>query len=399
MRFSVRKLGIWALASVLVALTASEMTFRPAAGASPFVIDVMLPLTGSAAFSGKDMAEALGVFEQYANRNGGLRGQPIHFNILDDASSPQTAVSLANQIIAKHPAAFLGPALTGTCSAIVPLVADNGPVDYCFSPGINPKHGSFVYAANMTLNTADGSIIRFMRIKKWNRIAILVSTDASGQANEKAFDDVLALPENKGLTIVAKEHFSPTDVSVAAQAARIKTAQPDAILALAFGTPFGTVLRGFADAGLAVPVMTTGANYNPAQLAQYTSFMPPELYLTGYPYLVPNLITSKPLKAAIANFLAAFRAAHVKPSPGSATYVWDPASLVLAALRTIGPNATAAQVRDFIAKQTDFVGVNGRYDFSNDQHGLTDEAQVIVRWDPKAGDAVPVSKPGAGAIL
>jgi hypothetical protein len=44
----------------------------------------------------------------------------------------------------------------------------------------------------------------------------------------------------------------------------------------------------------------------------------------------------------------------------------------------------------------DFVGINGRYDFSSgNQHGLTAESQVIVRWDATRAAGIPVSRPGA----
>ena len=70
--------------------------------------------------------------------------------------------------------------------------------------------------------------------------------------------------------------------------------------------------------------------------------------------------------------------------------------MVIAALRKFGPNANPTQVRDYLLAIRNFVGINGRYDFSSgDQHGLTAESQVIVRWDPARGSGIPVSRPGA----
>jgi hypothetical protein len=46
--------------------------------------------------------------------------------------------------------------------------------------------------------------------------------------------------------------------------------------------------------------------------------------------------------------------------------------MVIAALRKLGPNATATQARDYLLAIRNFVGINGRYDFSSgDQHGLS----------------------------
>jgi branched-chain amino acid transport system substrate-binding protein len=112
-----------------------------ATSAEPYEINAILSLTGGAAFLGKAQQQAFGLIEQIANRNGGIKGRPVKFSIVDDQSNPQTAVQLANAIIAKKVPIFIGSDLTAPCSAIGPLVEKNGPTEYCTSPGINPAPG------------------------------------------------------------------------------------------------------------------------------------------------------------------------------------------------------------------------------------------------------------------
>ena len=363
---------------------------------APVKIDVIISLTGSASFVGKDQTDALHVLESYVNKNGGIAGRPVQFAVHDDASNPQVAVQLANQIIATKAAVILGPSVTATCQAVSAIVVDKGPVSYCLAPPIAPPANSYVFAASMPAIVADGSILKYLRLRGFKRYAFIVSTDASGQTNEKAADVALALPENAGVHVVEREYFAPTDVSIAAQAAKVKASDADVIVVWCAGTPFGTVLRSLADANVTLPVMTTGANYSATQLAQYVSFLPKDLYLTGYPFLVPQMIESPPHKAAIKTMLDVFHAAGLEPSPGAVPYVWDPAMMVIAGLRKLGPDATATQLRDYILGIRDFVGINGRYDFSSgNQHGLTAESQVIVRWDAARATGIPVSRPGA----
>jgi ABC-type branched-subunit amino acid transport system substrate-binding protein len=243
---------------------------------------------------------------------------------------------------------------------------------------------------------ADGSIIKYLRLRGFRRFAFVISNDASGQTNEKAADAALAQPENAAVRVVEREYFAPSAVSIAAQAAKIKGSDADVVVVWCAGTPFGTVLRSLNDANVTLPVMTTGANYSPVQLAQYVSFLPKDLYLPGYPFLVPDLIEAPAHKAAIKTFLDLFRTAGLDPSPGAAPYVWDPAMMVIAGLRKLGPDASATQLRDYILAIRDFTGINGRYDFSSgNQHGLTAESQVIVRWDAARAAGIPVSRPGA----
>ena len=73
------------------------------------------------------------------------------------------------------------------------------------------------------------AVVRYYRLKGWTRLAVLNTTDATaGQDADKSLEQVLALPENKDVRRVEFQHFNPTDVTVAAQLARIKSADPQA---------------------------------------------------------------------------------------------------------------------------------------------------------------------------
>ena len=57
-----------------------------------------------------------------------------------------------------------------------------------------------------------------------------------------------------------------------------------------------------------------------------------------------------------------------------------------AALRKLGPNATAAQVRSYIANLNGWTGVTGTYDFKLiPQRGVNWKSVVMTRWDPTHG--------------
>jgi branched-chain amino acid transport system substrate-binding protein len=58
------------------------------AATAPYSIDMILPLTGPAAFAGHTQEAAARVYETAVNKTGGIHGQPLHFEIHDDQSSP-----------------------------------------------------------------------------------------------------------------------------------------------------------------------------------------------------------------------------------------------------------------------------------------------------------------------
>lgn len=363
-----------------------------AAGDEPLTINVILSLTGPAAFAGLDEKTALTVDETAINKAGGVRGRQVHFQVLDDQSSPQVALQLANGLIDKHVPVIVGPAVTGTCAAVDPVVRNSGPVEYCLSPGLQPQKGTFVFSSSRSLDATLLAEARFLNDKHYDRIGVLTATDASGQAGSHGLND--AMPAYHTLQIVDEEKFAPSAITLNAEISKILQLKPNCIFIFATGPAFATALRGLKDAGVDLPVFTSSANLNKDQLAQYTAFLPKDLYFDGFPFQVGVPMGTAAQRNAYANFVGAFKAAGVVPTTISA-YAWDPTNIVIAAFKQIGPDATAAQIRDYIANLHDFGGVNGLYDFrSGDQHGLGVDSVVLVKWSQAAGTATAASQTG-----
>ena len=223
----------------------------------------------------------------------------------------------------------------------------------------------------------------------------MTSADATGQDAERGFDEVLARPENKDVTVVDRAHFNITDVSVAAQIEHIKEAKPQALIAWSSGSPIATVFKGIVQAGLDIPVATTDGNMTYAQMKDYAAFLPKQLYIPSTEW-VPHqgIIKLDPaVEEAQKQFFDAFEAVKIKPDLG-ATLAWDPAMIVVDALRHLDPDPSATQVRDYIARLKGFAGINGLYDFPKiPQRGLDIDDAVVTRWSPTHQTWELVSEP------
>lgn len=379
-----------------VVAAALGATFLPAGAAdsSPYDINVVVSLTGSAAFLGKEEQQALEAVERVQNARGGIHGRKVHFVLQDDQSNPQTAVQLTNAILAKHVPVILGSTLVAQCNAMMALVKENGPVQFCFSPGIHPEHGSYTFSSSVSTKDQAIAMVRYFHKKGWNRIAVLTSTDATGQDAERNF--VNAIAAERGTQLVAQEHFNPTDVSVTAQLEHIKGTNPQALVGWTTGTPFGTVLRGIAETGIDLPIGAGNGNIIYAQMQQYKAFLPKTLLFAGVQYFRDPKSIRGPLKAPIETFNKAL--APTKPDLGQGLG-YDPAMIVVDTLRALPPNADAKAVRDHILGLHGYVGINGTYDFhAGDNRGLGVGNAVLVRYDAGRDQFVPVSKPGGDPL-
>jgi branched-chain amino acid transport system substrate-binding protein len=229
------------------------------------------------------------------------------------------------------------------------------------------------------------SLYDHLRDMGFKRAASITGTDAIGVLNEQVTKSYFASPRHRAMELVADEVFNPADQTVAAEVSRLKAANPDLVLNWANGTPFGTTLRDLTNAGMGdIHMMMSPVNANPTLLTQFTTFMPKTVVTIGLPYQGHALI--KPLQGVATEYLTGIKDAGFEPSP-THMYAWDAARVVVAALRALPPDATPAQLHDYIEKLHDFPALCGMYDFrSGDQHGCDGSQETVVRWNPATKD-------------
>ena len=386
--------GTLALAlSAACGLGASAAASVPVSG-PPYEINAMVSLSGNGAFIGAQEVQALQAYEAVVNQTGGIHGRPVRFVIGDDQSNPAVAVQLASAIIAKNAPVILGPGLTATCRAIVPLIK-SGPVSYCFAPSIDPDAGSYSFSSGPSTGSNIIGALRYLRDNGWKRIALVASTDATGQHGTDLVEQDVKTREFADMSLVAEEHFAISDVSVAAQVARVKAAKPQAMIVWTTGTPTATVLRGLHDVAVDIPVVLNAGNIVRSQLRDYAAFAPAQLLFTGIRFMAANLVRPGPVKDAQHLFESALKAKGVSPPEVSHDIAWVPATIVVDALRHLPENASAADLKNYIEQLHGFAGTDSLLDFRDgSQRGVPQSAVVIVRWLPAKGDFAPVSQPG-----
>jgi branched-chain amino acid transport system substrate-binding protein len=265
------------------------------------------------------------------------------------------------------------------CHAIAPSYETAGPVNYCLSPAIYPAKGSYVFSTSASTKDLIIATVRFFREKGWKKFALLASTDASGQDGVDDVAEALKLPENSGMTLVEQERYNGADPTATAQMTRIKAANPQALIIWAPGTPFATGLHAVQDVGLDIPISTTSANMVDKQLLGYAAFLPKELYFPGVTYAA-GFAKNRDVKHQQDIYFAAMKAAGVTTDVQTGM-AWDAGLLTVAALKKLGPTATGAQVRDYLANVKGWAGILGVYDFTKvPQRGVSVEDVIIQRW-------------------
>ena len=370
-----------------LALTAAVAAAPALAAGDTYDINVIIPLTGGGAFLGKAENQALGVAASVINKDGGIHGKKVNLVVHDDQSSPQVAVQLMSQVIASRPAVILGSTISQLCNAQAPLVKDAGPVMWCFSPSVRTEPGGYEFTSQIDSHDQQRALMTYFKGKGWKRIALITTTDASGQDAEKSITDLVKDPAFKDVTLVADEHFSTSDLSVSAQIEKMRAGNPDAIVSWATAAAGGTVFRALKQAGMDLPTAASGSNMTVSQMTEYAAFLPSKVFFGVGEWAAngdPRLTVPKEVSDAQKLFFASMKTINVYPDAGY-ELGWEPLRAVADALNKLPEGADAKKLHDFLVNWQGHIGAEGVYDFKKTpQRGLNIDNAIVVRWDPAA---------------
>lgn len=363
------------------------------------VFHAVVSETGGASFLGSREAKALKVLAKQINASGGIDGHPMTVDIKDNETNPSTAVQIASGWVSKGVPFILDGSIVATDKAVDALAnSSSGPFMYDLSPGTHPAPGSMVFSAGLSTTSDAQAYLTFLKSKGLTKVAIINSTDASGTDGYTQFTKQLASSSfASSFSVVDHETFSPTAVSVTTQMAKIKAANPQALIVWTTGTPLGTVLKAMSSLGMSnIPTVTTAGNASVAELTHLSSVLPKALYFpTGPLYVQPGNLTGG-VATAVKNFDAAVTSDGGHPGDGWGL-AYDPALLLVGALQHLGVNATASQIRTYMQNLHNVSGVYGSYSTSTTDHrGVHASDVTVTEWNGTS--FTPVSAPGGGAI-
>ena len=359
---------------VLVSTTACA-----AVAASPdgtYTIGVITSQTGTGSQLG--IGELQGAQQAVAriNAGGGINGREVRLIAADDQSNPAQAVLQARRMIDQVDA-IVGPSLSGPCRAVLPLATGARVVNYCLSPGIEPKPNSWQWSASADTKALAERVIAYWKRQGITRIGLTHSTDASGVDGAKAVRH--AVEAVGGMQITATAAYSPSAVSVTSQVQTLASGKPEAIVVWSTGAGAAVAFKGLEQAGLTVPVATTDGNLTYAFLDRVADYLPETLLIPATQDFWWQQSTRGPEAFELEKqYHATFEAEHGQQPDFGPGVAYDATMLVARALGDARGDKHG--VKAALENMRNVVGVVGTYSFSVDDHrGLTIDDVAIVR--------------------
>ena len=235
-------------------LGAALAALLPAAAHAQIHVGIVVSETGPAA--------ALGIPQKntVAQLPKEIDGQTSNTPLLDDATDPTKAVADARKLVAENNIDFLiGSSATPSTLALVDVAAETK-TPYCAmvptKATVSPLDDKrrWVFKAPQDDAIMAAAVFDHMKANGVKTIAFLGYTDGYGEGWLTA---AKAAAKARGIDIVDVERFQRTDTSVDAQALKILSSNPDAVLIAASGTVAVMPQKALKELGYAKPIYQT----------------------------------------------------------------------------------------------------------------------------------------------
>ena len=203
-------------------------------------IGVILPLTGPASGLGIPAKNQIALWPT------SIGGEKINVTVLDDATDPTNGVKNARRFVTEDKVDLLvGSVATPVGVAIADVALETKTPQLALTPiGLPAGKDAYTFRMPQSNTVMATAIVNHMQKQGVKSVGFLGYTDAYGEQWLQAFTP---LAEKAGIKIVGVERFARTDTSVTAQALKLVSANPDAMLIVASGSGAAMPHRGIVE--------------------------------------------------------------------------------------------------------------------------------------------------------
>lgn len=266
-------------------------------------IGVSIGLTGPGASVGIPLKNALALWPD------AIGGEKLNVIILDDAGDPATATKNARRLIDEDKVdVILGSANTPSTIAIASVSNERKTVQLSPAPAeLPPGADPYVFRAVMHGAYWSEGLVQAMKKAGVKSVGFLGVADAYGEA---FLQGVSKQADGAGLKMVAVERFNRSDATVTAQALKLVSANPDAILVVAIGGGAAMPQKALMERGYKGKIYHTSASVSPDFLRLAGKDAEGALVISGPEQVPEQLPDAHPGKKVALQFVQAYEAKY-----------------------------------------------------------------------------------------
>ena len=354
--------------------------FGVSAGAQAQIkIGAILSISGPGAAMGVGYK---GAFDFFPSE---IAGQKVEYIVRDDATDANTAFTIAQKMISEdHIDAFIGPSLAASDAAVAPLANQAHIPMIAMAPyEYDPAKQPYTFSDAQPLSLMVAGVFKYMQQRGVKDIGFIGFSDGWG-------DQVLAATKQwaaaDGMNILSEERYARTDTTTEAQALKLISVHPQAIMMGNSATPAALPVVALRHHGFKGGIYGNHGIVSPAFIKVGGSAAEGVVAATSPLVVYDQLADGNPIKPVAVAFMQQYAKQYgpqsVNPFSG---YSYDALLLlqnaIPAALNAAKPGTEQFRMalRDALEKTHELVGVSGVYTMSPTNHnGQDDRAAVLV---------------------
>ena len=361
------------------ALLATAMALGLTASAQAQIkIGAILSISGPAAAMGVGYKGAFDLFPTE------IAGQKVEYIIRDDATDASTAYTIAQKMISEdHVDAFIGPSLTASDAAVAPLANQAKVPMLAMAPyEYDPQKQPYTFNDAQPLSLMVAAVFKYMQQHDVKTIGYIGFSDGWG---DQVLASTKASASADGIQILADERYARTDTTCEAQALKLISTHPQAVMMGNSATPAALPVVALRHRGYKGGIYGNHGIVSPAFIKVGGTAVEGVIAVTSPVVVADELPASNPIKPVATTFVKDYTAklgGGVGPFAG---YSYDAFLLLQAAIPEAlkagkpGTEAFRVALRDALEKTHELVGVSGIYTMSpTDHNGQDARAAVLV---------------------
>ena len=350
------------------------------AAQADITVGVSLPLTGPASGLGIPMKNQIALWPT------SIAGEKMKYIVLDDATDPTNGVKNARRFVTDEKVdLIIGSAATPVGIAMADVAMESQTPQLLATPaGLPPGKDAWSFRLPQSNSVMSFAMVEHMKKQGVKTVGFLGYTDAYGEGWLKEFTPIA---EKAGIKVVAVERFSRTDTSVTAQALKLTSANPDAMLIVASGSGAAMPHMAIVDRGFKGKIYQTHAAAT-RDLMRVGGKAVEGSYVVSGPVIAPEqLPDSHPSKKLALDFVQKYEKVYGAGSRNQfAGHAYD-AEIVMQKVIPVALKKAKPGTPEFRAALRDAIETMGRTNFAHgimnwtkqDHWGYTNETGVIVK--------------------
>ena len=345
-----------------------------ASGDGPIRIGAIFAITGPASFLGAPEEKTARKLVDRMNEAGGLLGRKIELIVVDSASKPEQATSLAKKLIEEDKVvAIIGPSTSGETLAIKEICQEAGTIliSCAAAEKITSPVASYVFKVAPKDSDAARWILKTLQARGLQKVGVISSNDGFGMAGKEQLEK---LAPEYGVSILISEVYDKQETDLTGVLTKLKGRQVQAVINWSIVPAQSLVAKNMKQIGLDVPLYQSHGFGNIKYAQAGGEAVNGTLLPCGRILVAEALPDDHPQKKVLMEYKKDYESRFREDVSTFGGHPYDALLILAEAIRQAG-STDREKVRTAIESLRGVVGTAGVFNFSPEDHnGLTMDA-------------------------